>query len=81
MPGYLNIRYSNYYNYFNRAGEEAYLINKCEAMAKHLVGLTLSNISMNLKKIGKYTSPHIPESINGCFRVPNFNLIRAVEYQ
>jgi len=51
MPGYLNIKYINSYNYFNPAEEKAYLTNKLEGMAKHVVGLTLSNIHVNLKQL------------------------------
>jgi len=51
MPGYLNIKYINSYNYFNLAEEKAYLINKFEGMVKHVAGLTLSNIHVNLKQL------------------------------
>jgi len=51
MPGYLNIKSINSYNYFNPAEEKIYLINKFEGMAKHVVGLTLSNIHVNSKQM------------------------------
>jgi hypothetical protein len=51
MPGYLNIKYINSYNYFNSAEEKKYLFNKFEGMEKHVVGLTLWNIRVNLKQL------------------------------